>query len=284
MNSAAATLILNFCFQGAVLAMVVLGLAIVFGLLGVMNMAHGEFVMLGAYSVVVVQKAGLPLALGIPLALLVTASLGWVTQRLLIRHLADRPFDTLLATWGLSMLIRKAVEAIFGRGYQNVEGPLPGTVNVLGASYPAYRLVLIGVIAMFFVALTIWYARSPAGARVQAMVANPKLAQALGIDTRRMASAAFIIGVMCAGVAGALLAPLVRVEPYMGLDYLLNSFFVLVVGGLGSLIGLILGTGVIGGTQVLFASQWDQTTATVMVLLVAIAFLGMKPNGLVSRR
>ena len=274
---------LNLAYQLAVLALVVLGLGIVFGMLGIMNMAHGEFVMLGAYCAVAVQQAGLPLLLALPLAILVCGAIGWLAERVLIRPLRDRPFDTLLATWGLSILIRKAVEASFGRGYQSIEHGMTGTSQVLGADYPTYRLALLATIVVALAAIALWYRRSPAGARLQAMVANPALAQALGFDTRAMGRNAFVIGVASAGVAGVMLAPLVRIEPYMGLDYLLNGFFVLVVGGLGSLAGLFAGTGIIGGTQVLVSSLLDQTFGYLAVLLVAIGFLWLKPDGLVAR-
>ena len=196
------TYALNLAYQLAVLALVVLGLGIVFGLLGIMNMAHGEFVMLGAYSAVAVQEAGLPLLLALPFAVLVCGATGWLAERLLIRPLANRPFDTLLATWGLSILIRKAVEAGFGRGYKSIEHGMTGTSQVLGADYPTYRLALLASIVVALVALALWYRRSPAGARVQAMVANPGLAQALGLDTRAMARNTFVIGVASAGIAG----------------------------------------------------------------------------------
>lgn len=275
---------LNLAYQVTILALVALGLAIVFGLLGIMNMAHGEFLMLGAYCMVAVQKAGLPLAWGWLLALAVCAALGWGVERLLIRPLARRPFDTLLATWGLGILLRKAVEAVFGRGYQSIEHGMTDTLRVLGVDYPLYRVVLMALVAASFVGLALWYRRSPAGARVQAMVGNPVLAQAVGIDTRRLGSLAFVVGVATAGLAGAALAPLGRIEPFMGMDYLLGSFFVLVVGGLGSLAGLFLGAGVVGGTQALVSSALDQTSGYVAVLLVSIAFLWLRPHGLLSRR
>ena len=284
MDPATLTAALNLAYQLAVLALIALGLAVVFGMLGVMNMAHGDFLMLGAYSMVAVQKAGLPLWLGLPLAIAVCVVAGWAIERLLIRPLARRPFDTLLATWGLSILLRKAVEGVFGKGYQSIQYSLTGTVDVFGAAYPTYRLVLIALIAVAFALLALWYRRSPSGARMQAMVANPVLAEALGMNTRRMATAAFVLGVVSAGIAGALLAPLVSIEPSMGLSYLLNSFFVLVVGGLGSLLGLAVGTGVIAGTQVTIANLYDQTYGYMAVLLVAIGFLWLRPDGLVARR
>jgi branched-chain amino acid transport system permease protein/urea transport system permease protein len=240
--------------------------------------------MLGAYSAVAVQQAGLPLMLALPLSVVVCAAVGWLAERVLIRPLRARPFDTLLATWGLSILLRKAVEAIYGRGYQSIEHGLTGTSRFLGADYPTYRLALMALIAVLLAALALWYRRSPAGARVQAMVSNPALAEALGMDTRAMARNAFVLGVVLAGMAGVLLAPLIRIEPYMGLDYLLGSFFVLVVGGLGSLSGLMAGTGLIGGTQVLVASAMDQTWGYLAVLLISIGFLWLRPHGLVGRR
>jgi urea ABC transporter permease protein UrtB len=282
-DALAGTYALNLLYQCAVLALVALGLAIVFGQLGIMNMAHGEFLMLGAYAVVVAQRAGLPLWTGVLLALVACGLLGVVVERILIRPLLSRPIDTLLATWGLGILLRKSVEAVFGRGYQSIEHGWTGTLQVAGAPYPAYRLGLMALIAVALGALAWWYRRSPAGARVQAMVANPGLAEAMGLDTRRLALGAFVIGCMCAGLAGALLAPLVRIEPAMGMDWLLASFFVLVVGGLGSLGGLLAGAALIGGTQVVAASALDATAGSVAVLLLAILFLWRRPHGLVAR-
>ena len=284
MDAALTVTVLNFAYQGLVLALVVLGLGIVFGMLGVMNMAHGEFLMIGAYCAVAAQNAGLSVLWGAALAVPVCGVLGCLTHYVLIRRLYNRPFDTLLATWGLSILLRKLVELVYGRGYQNVEPPVSGGISVFGVEYPGYRLFLIAAIVVLFAVLALWYWRSSTGARLRAMIGNPTLAQAVGIDTNRLACAAFMCGVISAGVAGALLAPMVRVAPGMGLDYLLNSFFVLVVGGLGSLAGLAAGTGIVSGTQLLFATLFDQTSGYLAVLGISIIFLWLKPDGLISRR
>ncbi|MET3480294.1 branched-chain amino acid ABC transporter permease [Variovorax atrisoli] len=275
---------LNLAYELATLALTTLGLAIVFGLLGVMNMAHGEFVMLGAYSVVTVQKLGLPLVAAVPLALVVCGTLGYVVERWLIRPLYSRPFDTLLATWALAMLLRKLVEAVFGREYRNVESSLTEPMMVFGSQYPAYRLALIALAVVVMAGLFLWYRRSAAGLRVRAMTANPVLAQALGINTRRLASQAFVIGVVFAGLSGVLLAPLIRIEPGIGVDYLLDAFFVLVVGGLGTLGGMFGGVGIIGGSQAIVSSVAGQTSGYAVVLMLSILFLWLKPNGLFSRR
>ena len=275
---------LNLTYELATLALTTLGLAIVFGLLGVMNMAHGEFVMLGAYSAVTVQKLGLPLLTAVPLSVAVCGVLGYVVERFLIRPLYARPFDTLLATWALAMLLRKLVEAVFGREFRNVESTLTEPMTVLGSQYPAYRLALIVLAIAVMSGLYVWYRRSAAGLRVRAMTANPVLAQALGINTTRLASQAFIIGVVLAGLSGVLLAPLIRIEPGIGVDYLLDAFFVLVVGGLGTLGGLFGGVGIIGGTQAITSSVAGQTSGYAVVLMLSILFLWLKPNGLFSRR
>ncbi len=275
---------LNLAYALATLALTTLGLAVVFGLLGVMNMAHGEFVMIGAYAVVTVQQWGWPIVTAFPLAMVACAALGYVIERWLIRPLYQRPFDTLLATWALAMLLRKLVEAVFGKGYRNVESELGAPVQLAGVQYPAYRLALIALAIAMMVGLYFWYRRSAAGLRVRAMTGNPILAQALGIDTRRLASQAFVVGVVMAGGAGVLLAPLVRIEPGIGVDYLLDAFFVLVVGGLGTLGGFAGGVGVIGGAKALTSSLAGQTSGYAVVLILSILFLWLKPDGLFARR
>jgi len=279
-----ATFLLNFVYVSAILALVALGLAMVFGLLGVMNMAHGEFVMLGAYSAYVVQTAQISFFWAIPLAIFVSAILGFLIEWSVIRHLYNRAFDTLLATWGLAILIRKGVEVVFTRDYKSVNQVVPGTVEIFGVNYPAYRLILISIIIGIFVVLLLWYQRSKVGLRVRAMVQNPGLAAAIGIDIAILSRVTFVIGVSTAGLAGALLAPLVRVEPYIGLDYLLSSFFILVVGGLGSIEGLLIGSTIIGGTDAVISTIFDKTAGYMSVLIISILFLWLRPDGIFYRR
>lgn len=274
---------LNLLYELSTLSLTTLGLAVVFGLLGVMNMAHGEFVMLGAYAAVAVQSWGWPLATAMPLALLVCGCFGWVVERWLIRPLYARPFDTLLATWALAIVMRKLVEAVFGRDYRNIESNLADPLTFAGVQYPGYRLFLLALTAVLMVCLALWYRRSAMGLRVRAMTANPVLAQALGINTTRLASQTFIVGVMLAGASGVLLAPLVRIEPGIGVDYLLDSFFVLVVGGLGTLGGFGGGVALIGGAQSAISSLVDQTSGYAVVLILSILFLWLKPHGLFGR-
>ncbi|PLP57963.1 branched-chain amino acid ABC transporter permease [Mesorhizobium loti] len=276
------TQILNILFGVTTLAMIALGLAITFGMLGVLNLAHGEFVMMGAFCALVVDRAGAPFVLAVPLALLVCGGVGLMVEMLLIRPLYRRPFDTLVATWGLSLLLRKLAEAGFGLGFNSVSVPLAGTATLFGADYPTYRLVLIVVCVAIIGALFAWYGTSRAGLKIRAMVGNPDLARALGMPVKRLATTTFVIGSCLAGLAGVMVAPLVPVHPYLGLDYVIKSFFVLVVGGLGSVLGVVAGTGVIGGLDSVMSAVFGSTQAYFTVLVVAILFLWLKPRGLFS--
>jgi urea ABC transporter permease protein UrtB len=274
---------LNALYGIASLAILALGLAVVFGLLGVLNLAHGELVMIGAYCAYVAQTQGWPYLAAVPLAVGVCGVLGFVVERWLVRPLYARPFDTLVVTWGLSLLLRKIAEAMFGLGYKSLGEPLGGTVEVLGATYPRYRLVLMLVAAVVLGGLVLWYGRSRTGTRIRAMVGNPDLARALGIPVRRYASATFVVGTSLAGLAGVLIAPLAPVQPFMGLDHVLMSFFVLVVGGLGSVGGLLTGATVIGGTNSIVSALSDSTGGYFSVLALAILFLWLRPRGIHAR-
>lgn len=274
------TQLLNILFGVTTLAMIALGLAITFGMLGVLNLAHGEFVMMGAFCAFVVDRSGAPFLLAVPLALVVCGGVGLMVEVLLIRPLYRRPFDTLVASWGLSLLLRKLAEAGFGLGFNSVAVPLAGTATLLGADYPIYRLALIAICISIIGALFAWYGTSRAGLKIKAMVGNPDLARALGMPVKRLATTTFVVGSCLAGLAGVMVAPLVPVHPYLGLDYVIKSFFVLVVGGLGSVLGVVAGTGVIGGLDSVMSALVGSTQAYFTVLVVAILFLWLKPRGL----
>ncbi|MCW5771044.1 MAG: hypothetical protein KIT16_05355 [Rhodospirillaceae bacterium] len=277
------TQFLNIAFGIAILAILALGLAIVFGLLGVLNIAHGELIMLGAYCAWVVQSAGLPFVAALPVAMVVCGAIGWLIEIGLIRKLYARPFDTLLATWGLSLLLRKSAEAVWGLGYKSLNMPLSGSIEVLGAPYPAYRLILTLACAAGLALAAIWYLRSGTGTRIKAMVANPELAQAVGIRTGTLARNTFIAGCALAGLGGVMVSPLTPVHPFMGVDYILETFFVLVVGGLGSLAGLVAGAGIVGGLESFVSALIDRTAGYTTVLVIAILFLWLRPRGLLAR-
>lgn len=274
---------LNATYEVLILVQVVLGLAVVMGLLNVLNIAHGEFVMIGSYTAFVVQQSALPYLLAVPIAMVICGLIGLVVERVLIRPLKYDAFETLLATWGLGLLLRKIVEILFGRGFRSVDIPTPGSTALLGVEYPTYRLALMGVSVVVLVALLLWFARAPTAARIKAMVGNSVLAEAVGIPTVALARNTFVVGTAWAGLAGVMIAPLLPVEPYMGLSLIVNAFFSLVVGGMGTIAGLLVGAGIIGGLQSAASAVINPTWAYVLMLLMSIIFLWQRPRGIFPR-
>ena len=273
---------INVLYAVSTLAILALGLAVIFGLLGVLNIAHGEFVMIGAYCAYLIQSWEWPYLVALPLALAICGVIGWAVEWIMIRPLYRRPFDTLVATWGLSLLLRKIAEGIFGLGFRSVAIPLPGTVDFLGTEYPIYRLVLIAISLALVAGLVIWYGSSRTGSRIRAMVSNPELAQAQGISVRQLAAGTFVAGTCLAGLGGVMIAPLAPVQPFMGLDYVLRAFFVLIVGGLGSVLGLFSGAAVIGGFDSVISAATTTTDGYFAVLVLAILFLWLRPRGIIA--
>jgi len=274
---------INVLYAVSTLAVLALGLAVIFGLLGVLNIAHGEFVMIGAYCAYVTQSNGWPYLAAVPFTLAVCGLLGLAVEWAMIQPLYRRPFDTLVATWGLSLLLRKIAEAIFGLGFYSVNIPLPGTVQFFGTEYPVYRLVLIAISVAVVASLVLWYGGSRTGSRIRAMVSNPELAQAQGISVRWLAAGTFIVGTCLAGLGGVMVAPLVPVQPFMGLDYVLRAFFVLIVGGLGSVSGLLSGAVVIGGFDSVISAATNAANGYFAVLVLSILFLWLRPRGIIAR-
>lgn len=276
-------LVLNIFWQVSILALVTLGLAIIFGQLRIMNMAHGEFVMIGAYSSVISTQLDLPFYMQPIICILLAVIIAIIIERFVVRHLYGKVFDSLLATWAIGILLREIVIAFFGRDYKSVSVPLPGTTSIFGTNYPTYRLFLIAMIIIGFIALYLWYRKSILATKIRAMVANPNLAMAIGIDVKKLSRNVFIFGVVITSFSGWLIAPTARVDPYMGIDYLVKSFFALVVGGLASLEGLILGSSIIAGMQSVIALQTNLVVASVCVLIISILFLWRRPHGIINK-
>ncbi len=265
--------ILNGVGSFATLAIVALGLGIVFGLMGVINLAHGEFVMVGAYVAFMVQEAGRSHWLAIPIAAIVLLLLGGMIELALIRRIYQRPELTILATFGLSIVLRQLAELIFTKDFRSVVNPVPGATPALGVLYPTYRFVLIAVAVTVVVVTLLTFTRSQFGLTVQAIVADRELAESAGIRTSVVNSLAFGIGAATAGVAGALVAPLGAVEPQIGLTYLPGAFLVVIVGGVSRLWGVVLGAGIVAAVQTGAIHFADAVLAQIVSLLLAVVVL-----------
>ncbi|MHC2335572.1 urea ABC transporter permease subunit UrtB [Bradyrhizobium sp. USDA 4454] len=280
---------------GSILLLVALGLAITYGAMGVINMAHGEMVMVGAYVTVLSGIwLGTNIFVAIPLAFIVTALLGLLIERVVVRRLYGRLLDTLLATWGIAILIQQAVRLEFGLsflgihihglgpGLQNVSVPpvLQGTFSILGADINRYRAFIILVTAIL--ALITWFIvyRTSLGMQVRAIIRNPKMAAACGIDVTRVNALTFAFGSGLAGVAGVMMSGFKTVFPDMGTSMVVDGFLVVVMGGVGSLLGSVLSAGILGEINGLVAAATNDILARAVVFGVVIAIIVLKPKGL----
>ena len=287
----------NAISVGSILLLVALGLAFSFGLMNVINMAHGELIMIGAYTAYVMQRqfshllgaAGLStyFLVALPAAFCVAALVGMVLERLLIRRLYGRPLDTLLATWGVSLMLQQAARSIFGAPNVEVVSPpwLDGGLHVTRALIlPYQRIFIIALVAVCIVGVYFYMTRSPGGRRIRAVMQNREVAGALGVATPKVDLLTFALGSGFAGVAGCALALLGPIGPTLGANYIVDAFLIVIVGGVGQLIGTVGAAFAIGGLHTMIEFSTSASVAEASVFLVVIAFLQWRPSGLVTTR
>jgi urea transport system permease protein len=272
----------------SVLLLAAIGLAITFGVMGVINMAHGEMVMLGAYATFVVQSVLPPsvsqwsLAVSLPLAFLVAGAMGVLIERLIIRFLYGRPLETLLATWGVSLILQQLVRTIFGANNKEVTAPdfMSGSVQLGGLSITAGRLWIIALAILVFFALQFVLRATPFGLRMRAVTQNRRMASSMGISTGRIDMLAFGLGSGIAGIAGVALSQIDNVSPNLGQGYIIDSFMVVVLGGVGNLWGTLLGALVLGLANKLLEPVIGAVLGKILLLVFIILFIQKRPRGL----
>jgi urea transport system permease protein len=282
---------------GSVLLLISLGLAFSFGLMNVINMAHGEFIMVGAYTTYLLQQilapalggvsGGLTFLISIPVAFLAAGLLGFLLENTLIRFLYGRPLDTLLATWGVGLVLQQLARTIFGAPNVQVVSPgwLSGGFSPLpGLNLPYKRLFIIGLVLICVAAIYLYLYRSRSGRRMRAVMQNREIAGTLGIATRRVDGITFAIGSGLAGVAGSALTLIGPIGPTLGTNYIVDAFLVVVLGGVGRLPGTILAALLIGVFNTLLELQTSASIGKVLVFVLVIIFLQWKPRGLVALR
>ena len=284
---------------GAVLLLMSLGLAVTFGLMGIINMAHGEMLMLGSYTAYVVQEifaAWFPgyadsyFVVALPLAFLVAGVVGLALEWGVIRFLYGRPLETLIVTWGVGMILQQGARLYFG-DQTSVNSPtwLRGGVEVLtGLIFPWSRIFIVGLALVALGALWLLLYRSYAGLNVRAVMQNRAMAACLGVSTRRVDAVTFSLGTALAGVAGCALALIGTVDPEVGKTYIVDSFMVVVLGGVGKLVGTVVAAVCIGVSNKLIEPAIGGTAAAVYakvaVLVIVIWFLQWRPTGLFAQR
>ncbi len=273
---------------GSVLVLIAIGLAITFGVMGVINMAHGELMMLGAYTTYVVQTAmpehiEISILVAIPAAFVVSASIGILIERTIIRFLYGRPLETLLATFGLSLVLQQAVRSIFSALNRSVITPdwMSGTLQVneaLGITYN--RLYIVIFTLLVFAAIMVVLKRTRLGLDIRAVAQNRPMARAMGIRSEWIDAMTFGLGSGIAGVAGVALSQLTNVGPNLGQSYIIDSFMVVVFGGVGNLWGALIGGMSMGIVNKVLEPYSGAILAKIFVLVALILFIQIRPRGL----
>ena len=278
------TFILDASNYILILMLVALGLAIIFGLMNVINMAHGEFLMLGAYTVLLMQNIGAGFWVGLMVAPLVVGLVGLVIEELVISRIYHRVLDTILATWGLSLLIKQTIVLVYGPGSYSITVPIPSNIEIFGQPYPLYRLFVMGL-AVVVVGFTFWlFFKTRYGLAARGVIANRSMADCLGINTRALDRQTFFLGSAMAGLAGAAMSPLISLDPQMGLGFLVPAFLAILIGGLGSIIGPLVGATTVGLSDNLTTTLLSPVWSQLVVFLVAIIIIRLFPRGLLAKK
>ncbi len=277
-----ANLVISVLNSVALLVIISIGLAVIFGMMRVINLAHGEFLMLGAFATLQWTRWGVGIWPAMVLAALSVGLFGLVVERLLIQHLYGRLADTMLATWGLSLILVQAVVEIYGPATRGIPTPL-GSFSIGRYSFSEYRLVMIGG-ALGLLALVLWvFTRTRYGIIARAVTQRPQMAAALGINIKVVNMATFALGSALAGAGGALLAPVAGVVPSMGGAYIATAFMTVVVGGPGVLTGTSAASGILGSIQYGVSYATTPFFGVGAVLIAAILILRVMPTGLSGR-
>jgi urea transport system permease protein len=283
------SLLINGLSISSVLLLVALGLSIAFGMMGVINFAHGEFIMIGAYTAYMVTSSvqgdvsiGMMLLI-LLLAFLLAALIGYIIEWLVIRHLYGRPNYSILATWGLSLFLQQLVRSIFGANNVEVKAPallMKGVQLSQGLQLPYNRLAIFGLSLLVCVAAYYFLYKSRYGRLVQAVMQNRDMAACMGIRVRRVDALTFAFGCGIAGIAGVAISLLGSIGPSTGQNYIIDAFLVVILGGVGSMKGTILGALLIGILNPYFEYITTSSMGKVILLIVIITVLQIKPTGL----
>ena len=259
-----------------------LGLTIIYGTMGVINMAHGEFIMLGAYSTWVMQYfIGIPWLLCLPLSFFIVGFIGWLVERGLIRHLYDRPLDTLLATWGVSLVLIQSIRLIFGGEPQYIDAPsyLKTVAEIDFIYIPWMRIFIFGLaIALVLMTFAMLF-KTNMGIQIRAVMQNKEMAASFGINSKRVYGLTFAYGAGLAGISGAMFSGLKTIFPDMGLGYVVEAFLVVVTGG-GQVVGSVATAGIMGEMFSVFSYFTNDTFGRFVLFVLIVIFLRFRPQGI----
>lgn len=255
------------------------GLAIVFGMMGVINIAHGEFIMLGAYVTTIASRWGVPLPVAMLLAILVTGLAGVLLERLVIRHLYGRLFDSIVATWAISLIAMQGMLILAGPSMTSVGTPL-GDFSAAGYTFSTYRLVLISTAVALLGLVYLVFMHTRFGVYARATIQRPDIARALGLNVNAIYAVTFGLGAALAGLAGALYAPTMSIVPTMGSAFIVQAFVTVVVGGGEALVGTAPAAVALGLIQTALTAQYGTLAGQIGLLLTVIVVIRVLPSGI----
>jgi branched-chain amino acid transport system permease protein len=271
-------LALDICTTAAVLFIVTVGLMVIFGVMKIVNFAHGALLTLGAYASFVVTQLGLDPWVGVPLSIMVGTVVGMAVERVIVRPLYKRPLDAILATWGLGIVIGQIIVMAFGREVQFVASSLKGAVSIAGTQYSAYRLVLVPIALGLCAALTLLLSGTRFGVKTRAVIMNEDLARGLGIHSDRIRFVTFTLGAALGALAGTLITPLSSVDPDMGVAWIISAFMLVMVSG-HSMVSLLFTCIVFGACQVLVSTFVSPVLGGLTIAVLAALTLRIRPKG-----
>ncbi len=268
---------------GSIIVLVVLGLGVIASMMGIFNFAHGEFLLLGGYTAYLFNIWGLPVWLGIVAAPFVVAIVGVVLERTIIHRFYAAPIVAMLGTYAIGIIIRETVRGLIGGRYWQVPEPLVGFFDIGNISISKWRAVVIVVTILVVAGSYLLLTRTSFGLRVRAALENPELARASGISTSQIYAATFAFGAGLAGLAGAMMVPLFSLYADMGVRFLIQGFLAVMLGGIGTFEGPVLGAGIIGVMTAGLPHVVNPVLADVLVFVIAIIIVKWKPAGLLAK-
>jgi branched-chain amino acid transport system permease protein len=266
----------------SVMVLIVLGLGVIASMMGIFNFAHGEFVLLGAYTVYIVHDAGLPLWLGIVAAPVVLAIVGLVLERTIIRRFYVAPIIAMLGTFAIGLVIREFVRGLLGGHYKTVPEPWPGAFTFFGVDYSIWRSFIIATTLVVIAGSWAFLSKTSTGLRIRGSLENPMLARACGISTARLYGFTFAFGAALAGLAGALIVPLYQLSADIGTRFLVQAFLSVMLGGVGTFEGPVLGASVVGGMAAGLPWVVPPVFADPLVFVIALAIVKLRPQGFIT--
>lgn len=278
------TLIMNGLMTAASLLLLSMGMAIIFGIMNVVNLAHGELIVIGAYvSFTMIEILKLPFGIAVFASFIVTAIIGGIIEKLIVKKLYGKVAETLLVTYALSMIFQQVIKLIYGSGYIHISSPVSGAVKMGKTILPVYYIFIIGIAILVFAATLLLFNKTRLGMQIRAVSQNRTMSECLGVNVKLIDTLTFAYGAGLTGLAGCIIAPINSISPFVGSNYMVDSFMAVVLGGVDSLFGSVLGSLLMGESNSIIGGYMDSVFAEMIVVFAVVIIIRFKPKGLIVK-